>query len=420
MRLTDAQRRLLDGESGPMIQRLMRLLVRLGEIYGADCMVAIASAQVSGVSHKSIGQPGLAFLEDLADSGVEVNALTFLNPAGMDLQCWRELGFPEDFARQQERIISAYTRMGVVPSATCTPYLAGNLPRFGQHLAWAESSAVSFANSVIGARTNREGGPSALAAAVCGCTAHYGMHLSENRQPQVVVEVTADLTSRADFGALGHFVGEQVQQTIPFFRGLREARTEDLKALGAAMAASGAVALYHAEELTPEAHLMRTKGLASFAVGPRELNQVYDKLNTARRPDLVVLGCPHASLQEIREVASMLQGMQLRIPLWVCTSRTTEKSARATGFAEVIEAAGGRLVADTCMVVSPIERMGFQTVGVDSAKAANYLPGFCGKTVVFRSSEELIEASVRPGPSGGPDSSAASSTDAEGGKGAGG
>jgi predicted aconitase len=394
VKLTDSQQRLLEGQQGAMTQRLMRLLVRLGEIYGADRMVEISSAQVSGVSYKSIGEPGLEFIEDIANAGVKVRVLTFLNPAGMDLRDWRALGFPEDFALPQERIIAAFSQMGAATAATCTPYLAGNLPCLGEHLAWSESSAVSFANSVLGARTNREGGPSALAAAVCGCTPRCGLHLTENRHPTIAVEVEAPLESAADFGALGYYVGEQVKDGIPYFTGISAAGVDDLKALGAAMAASGAIALYHVDGLTPEANTFKNAGLGSFKVGPKEIKKVYERLNTGDQADLLVFGCPHASLKQVRDVANRLQGKTLRKPLWVCTSRMVKEMATEMGWTKTIEQAGGRVIADTCMVVAPIERMGFKTIAVDSGKAANYLPGFCRQKVVFGSIDALLEEAL--------------------------
>jgi len=261
MYLTKEQEKMLNGEKGKVIEKMFRLLVRLGDIYGADQMIPIGSAQVSGVSFKSIGFPGLEFLEDIASKNPEVKVLTFLNPAGMDLEDWKKLNYPADFAKHQLRIIDAFKRMGIVITSTCTPYLAGNLPRFGEHLAWSESSAISFANSVIGARTNREGGPSALAAAICGLTPNYGLHLSEKRKAQVRVKVNASLKTFSDFGALGYLVGMEVKNKIPYFVGIKNASTDQLKALGAAMAASGAVALYHVEGITPEAKTMMREGL---------------------------------------------------------------------------------------------------------------------------------------------------------------
>jgi predicted aconitase len=397
--LTDAQRALLDGAGpGPgaaIAQRMMRLLVRLGEVYGAERMVPIGSAQVSGVSYKSIGDPGLEFLEDVAASGARVAVPATINPAGMDLEDWRALGFAPEFAARQERIIAAFRALGLLTTATCTPYLAGNLPRFGEHLAWAESSAVSFANSVIGARTNREGGPSALAAAICGCTPDYGLHRDEHRAPTVFVKVSAVLQTAADFGALGHLVGKRVTDGVPMFSRLAGAGVDELKALGAAMAASGAVALYHVEGVTPEAagHAGRVRD--GFEVTAADLADARAALSGATSAEWLVLGCPHASLRELAAIARQLEGRTVRRRLWVCTSRAVKQQAAALGLVQTIEAAGARVVADTCMVVAPIEGMATGTMAVDSGKAAAYLPSFCRQRVVFLDRDQILEEACR-------------------------
>ena len=391
MELTKEEEGMLTGEQGVVVERMFRLLVRLGDIYEAKRMVPVGSVQVAGVSYKSIGDPGLEFLEDIASKGTRVRVPTTLNPPGMDLVDWKELGFPEDFAQKQLQIMDAFHRMGIMMTATCTPYLVGNLPRFGEHIAWSESSAVAFANSVLGARTNREGGPSALAAAFCGVTPSYGLHIHENRQPNFLFRVTAELKNNADFAALGYHVGKIVKDKIPYFLGIRHADVDQLKALGASMAASGAVALYHIEGITPESAIMDTSELEKIEVGEAELRQAYEKLNTGTDPDINILGCPHASLKEIYNLACKVEGKQLKKPLWICTSRVTKEAATRMGFTDIIEKAGGKVVADTCPVVSPIERMGYKTVGVDSGKAANYLPGFCKQRVVFKNVDDLLE-----------------------------
>ena len=372
--------------------RMFRLLVRLGEIYNADKMIPVSSAQVAGVSYKSIGDPGMEFLEDYAAKNAKVKIVTFLNPAGMDIEDWKELGIPPGFAEKQLRIMNAFKKMGIVVSATCTPYLAGNLPRFREHIAWSESSAIAFSNSVIGARTNREGGPSALAAALCGVTPNYGLHLDKNRKPEVLVQVNAKLEDNADFGALGYIVGKKAKNRIPYFKGIQNADTDQLKALGAAMAASGAVALYHVEDMTPEAHLMESAGLERLSVDEKDLDEAFAKLSTGKEPDVVIFGCPHSSLKEIMTISQKLEGKKLKKPLWVCTSRMVKEAANRMGFTQIIEAAGGKVVADTCMVVAPIEDMGYKTTGVNSGKAANYLPGFCKQNVVFSRLNSLIES----------------------------
>ncbi|MCI0497935.1 MAG: aconitase X catalytic domain-containing protein [Thermoplasmata archaeon] len=396
MHLTKEEEAILDGDKGPVQERMFRLLVRLGEIYGAERMIPVGSVQVAGVSFKSIGIPGTEFLEDIASKRERVKVLTFLNPAGMDMEDWRSLGFPAEFARNQIRIMDAFREMGIVITSTCTPYLAGNLPRFREHIAWSESSAVSFSNSVIGARTNREGGPSALAAALCGVTPDYGFHRDEGRVPQVVVDVEADLRSNSDFGAAGYHIGKAVKDRVIYFRGIRDANTDQLKALGAAMAASGAVALYHVEGLTPEADAFSdVRGLEAITVEDSDVKATYEKLNTGKEPDIIFLGCPHASLREIADLAAEVDGKTLRKPVWIATSRVMKEAAERMGYVKVIEAAGGRVVADTCMVVSPLEEMGFKTTGVNSGKAANYLPGFCKQNVVFANIPDLIREVVR-------------------------
>ena len=394
MYLTKDEEKYLNGEKGEVIEKMFRLLVNLGDIYYADKMIPVGSVQVAGVSYKSMGAPGTEFLEDIANKGAKVKVLTYLNPAGMDLENWKELGFPKDFAKNQLRIIDAFKKMGIIITSTCTPYLAGNLPRFREHIAWSESSAISFSNSVIGARTNREGGPSALAAAICGVTPNYGLHIWENRQPEIKIKVDTELSFSSDFGALGWYIGKQVKNKIPYFTGIKDANTDQLKSLGASMAASGAVALYHVEGLTPEADLVKTKGLETINVGKKELKETYEKLNTGNKPDIIIFGCPHASLNEISYLADKLLGKKLKKPVWICTSRMLKEAAERMGYNKIIKDAGGSVVADTCMVVSPIEEMGYKTTGVNSGKAASYLPGFCKQNVCFANLDDLIKEAL--------------------------
>jgi len=395
MYLNKEEEKMLNGEKGVVPQRLMRLLVRLGDLYGAEKMLPVGSVQVAGVSFKSIAEPGRDFLEDYAQLGAKVVVPTFLNPAGMDMEEWEVMKFPKKFAEEQIRIMNAFRSMGIIMSASCTPYLIGNLPHFREHIAWSESSAVSFSNSVIGARTNREGGPSALAAGICGVTPDYGLHRDENRHPNFHVKVSVPLESSADFGALGWFVGKVVKDKIPYFTGINRADTDELKALGAAMAASGAVALYHVEGMTPEAASARKENLQPIDFGDNELKETFAKLNQGKDPDLIVVGCPHASLKEIMTVARKLEGKKLTKPFWVCTSSTMKDAARRLGFAKMIEDAGGKLVADTCMVVAPIEAMGFKTTAVNSGKAASYLPGHCKQNVMYGRLDDLIALAMK-------------------------
>ena len=408
---------MLAGELGPAAQKAMEIVSVLGTIYGADHLVPVVSAQVAGVSYKNLGEAGLEFLQEWAAQGAQVRVPATLNPAGMDLRAWQELGIPADFARRQQAVVEVYADMGVTLTCSCTPYLVGNEPGCGAHLAWSESSAVSYANSVLGARTNRRGGPDALAAAIVGRTACYGLHLEENRRATHLVEVRCAVESEADFGALGYLVGGWVSDGVPWFRGLtslsrdrqipgatRESddplraetyAAEKLRALGAAMAASGAVALYHVEGVTPEARAgaalipdAETIVVESLADGYAALNSPVDEI------DLVSIGCPHASLEEIAEIARWLDSKQVASRLWITTARQTKERAAELGLVERIEVAGGRVVADTCTVVAPIEMLGIRTLATNSAKMAFYAPTHSHVLVRFGPLEQCLEAAV--------------------------
>lgn len=386
--LTKEERRMLDGEYGEGKQQAMEILVALAKIYGARGMVPISSAQISGVSYKTIGDAGLEYLKDLAGKGTKVEVPAYLNPIGMDSQGWERMKVPKAFAEKQLEILNAYVSMGAKPTCTCTPYLTGVRPKAGEHIAWAESSAVIFANSALGARTNREGGPSALCAAICGVTPDYGMHLDENRVADLVVDVGVALPDRSDFGVLGAIAGGIARGRVVAFRGIRRAGEDELKYLGAAMAAFGSNSLFFMEGITPEWKVR--DGAERIEVGNAEMGRMRKSLDECEEEDIVTTGCPHASLEEIKEIAGMVRGKKLKKPLWICVSRMIKEIAARQGLEETIERAGGRLVADTCMVVSPMEEMGFRNTGVNSAKAVKYLPSMCRQKVHFAKLRDLL------------------------------
>jgi predicted aconitase len=395
LQLCAEERAMLSGELGPGVRKAMEIVVALGQIYGARRLVDVGSVQVAGVSYRNLGEAGLDFLSQWADQGVRARVPATLNPAGMDLHAWRELGFSETFAQRQLAVIEAFERFGVRATCTCTPYLVGNVPRLGEHVAWAESSAVSYANSVLGARTNREGGPSALAAAITGRTAAYGLHLDENRCATLRVDVHLPVWSPADFGALGYLVGKAAGNRVPYFVGLEDARPDALKALGAAMAASGAVALYHVAGVTPEADLQDalSRDYETFVVD--DLRAAYTALNSdAREIDLVWFGCPHAGLEEIAEIVRLLGGRRVEAALWITAAREVREQAEAQGLVAAVEASGGRVVADMCAVVAPMQELGFRTVATSSAKGATYLPSHAGLIVRYGTIAQCVEAAV--------------------------
>lgn len=404
--LTPEERAMLAGEMGVALRRAVEIVVALGKIYGAHHLIEVKSVQVAGVSYKNLGEAGLEFLRRWAAQGARVRVPTTLNPAGVDVEKWRELGFPADFAHRQQEVIAAYVAMGIAPTCTCTPYLVGNLPSYGDHVAWAESSAVSFANSVLGARTNREGGPSALASAICGRTAAYGLHLDENRLANYRVDVHCPLRTISDWSALGYLVGRQVHNGVPYFvihddRSLLPApnampddlSVDGLKSLGAAMAAVGAVGLYHIAGITPEARQSDVLRSDAHRIVVDDLAPGYAALDgDPERVDLVSIGCPHASPAEIRQVASMVAGRRLRAALWVTTARQTKDMVPEA--VKAIQAAGGHVVADTCLVVAPVAQMGFRSLATNSAKMAFYAPSHSRLRVRFGSLEKCIAAAT--------------------------
>lgn len=426
MRLTPEEQGMLAGEQGRATQRAMEIIVTLGHIYEAERLLDVSSVQVAGVSYRNLGEAGLEFLRDWAAEGARVRVPTTLNPAGMDLVRWQHMGISQEYARKQLETIEVYAAMGIQPTCTCAPYLVGNVPGYGKHIAWSESSAVVYANSVLGARTNREGGPSALAAAICGRTAEYGLHCDANRRATLRVEVRCAVCGLDEYAALGYLVGRDVGGGVPYFVGLSMApldagsadvpqegtsqdalRTHDaLKLLGAALASSGAVALYHVQGVTPEACIEGVRpGVDLCPCGiPRLVIESLEPAITALNAsvesiDLVVIGCPHASLEELRQVATLItarspRGQRLVSDLWVTMPRQVREQGEALGLVQVIEEAGGQVIADGCVVVAPMQELPYHTLATNSAKMASYALPHAGLQVRFGSLERCINAAV--------------------------
>ena len=397
MRLTDEERSMLDGAQGEGVRKAIEIVVALGTIYGAEDFVPVSHVQVSGVSYKNLGDAGLEFLREWAAQGAHVRVPTTLNPAGMDLRHWRELGFPPDFAAQQQAVLDAFTAMDIQATCTCTPYLVGYVPKLGDHIAWGESSAIAYANSVLGARTNREGGPGALAAAIVGRTARYGLHLDENRMPTHFVSVRCPLHVESDWSVLGYLVGKRVANGVPYLRGLDSTacNATNLKLFGAAMAASGAVALYHIEGVTPEAANFQLS-IINCQLTIDNLDEGYAALNSSptNSIDMVWIGCPHASLEEIELIADKLEGRRVKSALWITAAHQVSDEAESRGLLARIEASGGRIVSDTCLVVAPVEALGIRSIATNSGKGAFYGPSHAHVAVRFGSLEQCVETAI--------------------------
>ena len=387
MDLTREEQAVLDGESGEGAQKAIELVMAIGKIYGAKGLVDIASAHLSGASYKTIGDGGLKYLEDVVKSGSKVKVPSTLNPIGMDRERWKEMHISSEFAEKQLRIVGLYGSMGIKTTCSCTPYTEDNIPRFGDHVAWAESSALSFVNSYIGARTNREGGPGALAAAIIGKTADYGLHLEKNRAPNIIIEADID-GSLFQHSLLGQAVGIRIGSKIPYFKGIRPG-IEEAKTMAAAMAASGSVAMFHVEGVTPESKRFDISELETMHIGQKEIKEAYERLNTADDVQLIALGCPHLTEKEMHEIASLLRGKKKKsdTEIWFCTSKTVRD--RCSEDVRVMERFGP-VLADTCMVVAPIEGT-FSKTGTNSCKAANYLPTLCSQRVMCQDIKELLK-----------------------------
>lgn len=362
----------------------MRILSALAKISEAGRLIPITSAHVSGASYKMIGEPGLEFLEDFAQDA-KVVVPTTVNPLGTDLRQWEDLGVPKDFAEKQARIAAAYEQMGVRPAFTCTPYDIGVRPGFGEHVAWAESNAVCFANSVLGARTNRESGPSALAAALVGATPDYGLHTDMGRKPTVAVNA-AVRPRGIDFSLIGLVAGERVGDGLPFFRGFRGSES-DLKWLGASLASSGAIGMFHLEGVTPEARQAPHTALPNVTITRRDLTDAKKAYSDGEDADVIALGSPQLSAEEFRTIAGLVDRRPPRIPVWVFTSRSV-REANPEAVAS-IERQGGRVLADTCLEVTLLNHR-FGTVATPSGKGAYYLPTLCKAKVILDDIDALL------------------------------
>jgi predicted aconitase len=399
MKLTVEEQAMLNGEYGRATQKAMEVLVALGTIYDAQCMIPVTSVQIAGVSYDNLGEAGLQFLSEMADGGGFTRVLTTLNPAGMDIENWQALGISAEFARNQMRVIETFARMNVITTCSCTPYLCGNVPHFGQHIAWAESSAVCYANSVIGARTNREGGPSALAAALTGVTPKYGYHLDEQRQPGLTIEVQTPLTENSDFGALGIVIGRQLehypQKPVAYIRGIDRATVEHLKSFCASLATYGGAAMFHMAGITPEAgHAVPPT--QTMTITRPDLDAANQSLNGAspEEVDFVSLGCPHLSISEIAHLADLLKGKRVTKEFWITTARPTKQMADLMGYTRTIEESGAKFAADTCCVVAPIQGR-FKTLVTDSAKACYYAAGKHQFKTLIKPFDEVVAEALR-------------------------
>lgn len=398
MYLTKEEERILKGECGEGTQKAMELLVAIGDAYDAEKMIPISRAHAA-----SSGQEGdLYFVELLANGGARLKVPTSTNPV-YDIEYFDDLFdfIPKDEAEVARRVMEAYKRVGAILSWSCVPYLAENIPLYGETVAFSESSATPYVNSVIGARTNREAAQSALAAGAVGKTPKYGLHINENRKGTHLIKVEAALKDEFDYTLLGYYVGKQIGYGIPVFTGVtRQPSTEELINFCAMSNVSGAISMFYIPGFTIEAKTVKEAfqgdtPVDEITVTDRELKQACEELQTiSGKIDFVMLGCPHYTLKQVEEVARLLDGKKIHdgVSFWVCTSATTKMLAERTGYVDIIERAGGHVVVDTC-IDEPCWIAYKNKVGMTDSPKCAYYRRF--KDVIVSRLQDCIEAAIK-------------------------
>jgi predicted aconitase len=404
--LSPKDHELLRGDYGAAAKMAMSIVARMAEVAGATELLDISGAHIDSTVY--IGEAGLEFAERLASLGAKVAVPTTLNVSGLDEHHWQEWAVPSEWARQAYRQMVAYQSMGTLPTWTCAPYQTERRPSFGQQIAWGESNAIVFANSVLGARTERYPDLFDICCAITGRAPAMGLHLTEPRAGQLLfrlIDLPEQLQGRDDFyPVLGNLIGKASLDKIPVIDGITVRPEEDqLKAFGAAAASSGGVALFHMIGVTPEA---RTLEEAFHGKNPMETIDIrIEALRESRRElthtdndqlDMVVLGSPHFSLAEFKRLAPMLNGKRKHphVKFLVTSSRAMTQLAQKAGLLETLEAFGAQLTVDTCILTSPMLPAEIQNLMTNSAKFAYYAPGLLGKKIAFGSLEDCVNSAV--------------------------
>jgi hypothetical protein len=397
---------MLRGEFGPAPKMAMSIVARMAEVAGAKELLDISGAHIDSTVY--IGEAGLEFAERLASLGAQVSVPTTLNVSGLDEHHWQEWAVPLDWARQAYRQMVAYQSMGTIPTWTCAPYQTEMRPAFGQQIAWGESNAIVFANSVLGARTERYPDLFDICCAITGRAPAIGLHLIENRAGQLLlrlVDVPSQIQQSDDFyPVLGNLIGKLSLDKIPVIDGLSIHPDEDqLKAFGAAAASSGGVAMFHMTGITPEAPTLEEAFHGDVPSGTIAITM--DSLRESRRElthtdsnqlHMVVLGSPHFSLAEFKRLALLLKGKRKHpdLKFLVTSSRAMTQLAKKAGFLEPLEAFGAQITVDTCILTSPMLPEEIKNLMTNSAKFAYYAPGMLAKSIAFGSLEDCVNSAV--------------------------
>ena len=404
--LTPEERAIAGGERGDGAAMAMRIVAETARLMGAPRLIPIESAHIDGALYH--GDSGTLFAERLVAGGATTSVRATLNVGAIDLTGCSRNRLPAHELEMARRMMTAYQSLGCEPTWTCAPYQAGHRPKQGAQVAWGESNAVAFCNSVLGARTNRYGDFLDIACAIAGRAPDYGLHRTENRRATVVFDLSAIdeqfLSSDIAWPVLGNLYGRLIGDAVGVITGLSFRPWEDiLKAFGAAAASSGAVGLFHVAGATPEApteaaarhHL---PAIERFVVTPEMLRDAQTRLSTAEhadRIDAVAIGSPHLSLEEFDRLRGLLAGRALAVPLYACTGRHVLSILERDGHRQGLEESGVVIVADTCIVVTPIlpEKPG-AILMTNSGKFAHYATPNTGYAVLYGSMADCVESAV--------------------------
>jgi predicted aconitase len=404
--LTDEEQAIAAGRDGKGAAMAMRIIAESARLLGAPRLIPIASAHIDGALYH--GDSGTLFAEALVEGGARVKVRATLNVGALDLTGCSRIRLEEPMRSMARRMMVAYRTLGCEQSWTCAPYQAGHRPARGSDVAWGESNAVVFCNSVLGARTNRYGDFLDIACAIAGRAPDYGLHLPENRRATLIFDVGAlppsFLGSEHAWPILGSLYGRTVGDTVGVVTGIASHPGEDaLKAFGAAAASSGAVGLFHIAGVTPEAPDRATAlgGMAAEAtieISEAMIADARARLSTAAGAnaiDAVAIGSPHLSLAEFERLESLIGGRKLAVPIHACTGRHVVALLDSDGRRKRLESLGVVVVADTCVVVTPIlPSLANGVLMTNSGKFAHYAPGNTGYGVIYGSLADCVESAV--------------------------
>jgi predicted aconitase len=406
MKLNEEEKAILAGDQGSLPQWALQHQIAVGDFFGAEDFVRVSQAHIMADT-ESLGQAGVLWLEQLAATAHgqrQVRIPTITDPRGTDFSKASMLRQGEWMLDLERRAIDAFVRLGVSMTDTCINYQTIAAPTRGEHVAFGDTGVVIYSNSVCGARSNFEGGPSALAAGITGRTPRYGYHLERHRT--ATLRIRADWTPRSlnDWGALGGVIGRLAGNywSVPVVEGLKGAPTSDqLKHFGAAMASFGSSALFHLVGITPEAYRLEDVGgdklPVAHRIGEAEVKALQAAYAVTDEVDVVVFSAPQLSLYELRELAALCDGRKFTKPLLAVTSPQVKPDADRMGYSARIEAAGGQVLAGMCFYQSYAreiaEANGWKRLATNSAKLVNILGGY-GYVPMLASMQRCIEAAV--------------------------